>query len=104
MIFLCKKNDIPANGVRRIVLPRRPALAVYNVDGRIYATADRCPHGNASLADGEVEDGLIICPLHFGSYDVATGEAADPPCTTPVKTYQLTVEGDDVFLAPDEEA
>jgi nitrite reductase/ring-hydroxylating ferredoxin subunit len=101
MRFLCKTHDIPLNEVRRIPVPRRAPIAVYHLEDGLYATDDRCSHGAARLSDGEVEDGQIICPLHYGSFDIRTGKPAQLPCASAVKSYALVVEGDDVFLMPE---
>jgi nitrite reductase/ring-hydroxylating ferredoxin subunit len=99
MIPLCKKADIPENGVARIAVPGRRPLAVYNIDGAFYATEDRCSHGDALLSVGIVEGNLIICPLHYGSFDIRTGRPVDPPCSREIATYAVTVEGEDLLLA-----
>ena len=39
-------------------------LAFFNVEGRIYAIDDRCPHDSASLAEGELDGTTIVCPWH----------------------------------------
>jgi nitrite reductase/ring-hydroxylating ferredoxin subunit len=101
MRFLCKTHDVPLNEVRRIPVPRRAPIAVYHLEDGLYATDDRCSHGAARLSDGEVEDGQIICPLHYGSFDIRTGKPAQLPCASAVKRYALVVEGDDVFLMPE---
>jgi p-cumate 2,3-dioxygenase ferredoxin subunit len=98
MIYLCKTADIPENGVMRVPVPGRKPLAVYNLDGKFYATDDRCSHGDAMLSSGMVEGGLIVCPLHFGSFDIRTGEAVDPPCSREIETYPVAVAGEDLVL------
>src|SRR3546814_10365880 len=59
-------------------------LAVYNVDGEFFVTANRCTHGEASLADGMLEDDVIECALHGGAFNVRTGERSEE------HTYELT--------------
>ncbi len=99
MIYLCKKADVPENGVIRVAVAGRIPVAVYNLGGEFYATDDRCSHGNALLSSGMIEGGLIICPLHFGSFDIRTGEAVDPPCSREVETYGVIAAGDDLLLS-----
>jgi nitrite reductase/ring-hydroxylating ferredoxin subunit len=89
------------NGCKRISLGRRGEIAVFNLDGRFYATDDRCTHGAASLSRGEIDGGQIICPLHFGSFDIATGAPVDPPCDVSLRTYRLRIEGAELFMADD---
>src|SRR5882757_2376032 len=78
-IFLCKTAEIPENGVLRVVIAGYPPLAVYNLGGSFYATDDGCSHGDGSLSDGFIEGGSIVCPLHFGSFDIRTGHPVDAP-------------------------
>ncbi len=96
LVFLCKKGDLAPGSVKRI---DREAgdLAVYNIEGEFYATDDRCTHGLASLAEGDLIGEEIECTMHFGSFNVKTGEAMAPPCSIAIKTYKVEIRGDDVF-------
>jgi nitrite reductase/ring-hydroxylating ferredoxin subunit len=96
---LCRVADIPENGVRRVVVAGYAPLAVFNLDGHFYAVDDRCSHGNGSLSAGFIEGGSIVCPLHFGSFDIRTGEPVDPPCSREISTYRLTIEAGDVMIS-----
>ena len=70
----------------------------YDLQGEICATQDRCPHGNASLADGYLEDGTIECPLHQGVFDIRSGKPKCPPVTTDLRRYEVKVDGDVIYL------
>ncbi|MGE0799695.1 MAG: non-heme iron oxygenase ferredoxin subunit [Lautropia sp.] len=74
------------------------AVCLYNVGGTIHATDDICTHGQASLADGYIEDGEIICPLHDGRFCIADGKATGAPCTVDLKTYSVTVRDGAIML------
>lgn len=69
-------------------------VALYRADDEYYASAVLCSHGQASLADGYLEDFLIECPLHQGTFDIRTGEAVGAPCTVPVRTFPVRVVDD----------
>lgn len=73
-------------------------ICIYNIDGDIYATQDICPHGNARLSEGYVEDGTIECPLHQGVFNVRTGAPLCPPVTTNLECYDIKVEEGQVFI------
>lgn len=89
----------PDTGTLRVVV-NGEAVCLYRLeDASIHATQDRCTHGNASLAEGYIEDGLIECPLHQGCFDIRTGEAVTAPCKVPIKVYPVRVEGDTVYIA-----
>ena len=98
MILLCKTGQIPENGVLRVVVAGYPPLALYNLGGSFYATEDRCSHGEASLSGGFIEGQAIVCPLHFGSFDIRTGEPVDPPCSREIATYAVVVAGEDLLI------
>ena len=80
-------------------LPDGTRVAIYNVEGQLYATDDRCTHGNASLVDeGTLEGCTIECGLHLGGFDVRTGEAVAAPCTKALRTYPVRNEGGTIWI------
>lgn len=97
MIFLCKRSDVPTNGAKRIARGRKPAVALFDVAGQIHATADQCTHGTALLSRGKVVAGRIVCPLHFGSFDLDSGVAIDLPCTAPLAIYAVEIREGEIF-------
>ncbi|MFM0125500.1 non-heme iron oxygenase ferredoxin subunit [Paraburkholderia sp. RL18-101-BIB-B] len=73
-------------------------IALYLVDGEVYATHNVCTHQFALLSDGYLEDGCIECPLHQGRFDVKTGAALCAPASAPVKIYKVQVEDGAVMV------
>jgi len=73
-------------------------IAIYLVDGAVFATANRCTHGDARLCDGWVEGHEIECPLHQGRFDVRTGAALCAPAEDALATYPARLAGDRVEL------
>ena len=92
---ICSTSEIPENSVKSFEVGNN-VIAVYNVGGAFYATDNECTHGAASLADGILEDDIIECALHFGAFNVKTGEAVQAPCFTALRTYKVTVENGEV--------
>ncbi len=76
-------------------------IAIYRIDGVYYATSDVCTHSNATLSEGEVVEGYIECPLHFGLFEIATGKAAGAPVTVDLRTYPVRVEGTRIEIEVD---
>lgn len=68
-------------------------LALYLVEGEVYATSNICTHQKVLLSDGYMEDGCIECPQHEGRFDVRTGHVVCSPPTEPLKTYPVRIEG-----------
>ena len=94
---VCAAADVPENTVQRFELGST-VLAVYNVGGMFYATDNECTHGAASLADGILEGDVIECTLHFGAFNVKTGEAVQAPCFTALRTYKVVVQDGQVMV------
>jgi 3-phenylpropionate/trans-cinnamate dioxygenase ferredoxin subunit len=74
-------------------------VALCNTDGRLYAVGDACTHAGARLSEGWLYDGRIECALHGALFDAATGAALAPPARGPLPTYEVKVEGEDVYVA-----
>jgi p-cumate 2,3-dioxygenase ferredoxin component len=88
--------------MRRVDRADAPAIAVYNVEGTLYATDDLCSHGQSSLTDeGLLEGHVIECGWHRGSFDVRTGEALTAPCEQRLQTYPVELRGDSIFVVID---
>ena len=73
-------------------------LAVYNLDEIFYVTDDTCSHGDASLADGEIDGELVECPFHAGCFEISTGLPAGAPCTIPIRSYKTVIEDGAVYI------
>jgi len=95
IVTLCPASEVPENSAKSFEVGNN-VIAVYNVGGEFYATDNECTHGAASLADGILEDDIIECALHFGAFNVKTGEAVQAPCFTALRTYKVTVENGEV--------
>ena len=76
-------------------------IALYEMDGDIFATDDICTHAYAKLSDGWLDKDEIECPLHAGRFEVKTGKATAPPCTDDLKTYPVRLVGDEIQIKLD---
>jgi nitrite reductase/ring-hydroxylating ferredoxin subunit len=103
VVRICAQSEIEPESVKAYEVGDR-RLAVFNIGGTYYVTDDECTHASASLADGMLEDGIIECSLHFGAFDVKTGEVKAPPCSIALRTYKVLLQGDDVYADLDKDA
>ena len=102
IIKLFDANELSPDEARQVEIEGRAPVAVYNVDGQFFATDDTCTHGEASLAEGEINGGEIICPFHMGAFDIRTGEATVGPCEKALRTYPVRIENGSVYLEIDQ--
>lgn len=96
-IEAASRDAIPEDDVIGVIVAGRD-VALYGVDGEVFATDNVCTHGNARLCDGFLEGHEIECPLHQGKFDVRTGAAMCAPLTEAVKTYPIRIEAGKVYV------
>ncbi|MDE2367723.1 MAG: nitrite reductase small subunit NirD [Burkholderiales bacterium] len=101
-ITVCRVDDIPLLGSRRVARERGIAVALFRTAGdRVHALLDRCPHKAGPLSQGIVFGEGVACPLHNWTIGLADGRAREPDsgCTP---TFACRVEGGAVMLDADE--
>jgi 3-phenylpropionate/trans-cinnamate dioxygenase ferredoxin subunit len=94
-VTVARVGDIPEGGVKVVRLEDQ-SVAVFHVDGAYYAMDDICTHDGGPLAEGILEGDVIECPRHGAKFDVRTGAVLSLPAITPVPTYAVRVEGDEI--------
>jgi ethylbenzene dioxygenase ferredoxin subunit len=102
-ILVTQTDSISPGEVVRFDVNGEP-VAIYNLGGAFFATHDICTHATASLAEGDVEEDRIVCPVHFGEFHIPTGQAVEFPCERNLRTYFVTVDGDDIYVDLDRES
>jgi nitrite reductase (NADH) small subunit len=68
-------------------------VAVFRLhSGAIRAVSAVCPHAGGPIADGLIDDDVVICPLHQHIFDLATGcsKTGQPP----LRVYDVRVDDD----------
>ena len=85
-------------GAAIAVTPEGHDIALYSIDGDVFATDNLCTHGNARLCDGFLEGHEIECPFHQGRFDVRNGAPTCAPVTDALKIWPVKVEGGRVYL------
>jgi nitrite reductase (NADH) small subunit len=99
---ICRVDDIPVLGSRRVARPRGVDVAVFrNAEDQVFALLDRCPHKGGPLSQGIVFGTSVACPLHNWTIGLADGcaQGADEGCTP---KFACKVEAGKVMLDPSE--
>ena len=105
--------SVPLNGHASFEAAGR-FIAVYDVQGELYAIEDVCTHDGEPLADAPIEAAtpddiasgasgpVVICPRHGARFCVKSGAVLCPPAYEPVTPF--AVRNDDgklwVLLPP----
>lgn len=74
-------------------------LALVRHGGMVYALDDQCPHAEASIALGPVENGVIACPWHFAEFELRSGAVLSGPACKGIATYPVKEEDGIVSVA-----
>ncbi|HET9385554.1 MAG TPA: chlorite dismutase family protein [Gemmatimonadales bacterium] len=93
-------SDLPPGSAKR-VYAANDAVALFNVNGTVYAVANRCTHARASLSEGTVDSSrcAVTCPWHEGVFSLETGQVLGGPPVHAVATYQVKIDGDTILIA-----
>jgi 3-phenylpropionate/trans-cinnamate dioxygenase ferredoxin component len=94
---VAKVSQIAPGTTQRVVVDSTEIL-LCNLEGKIYAIEDVCTHDGGPLDQGELEGEQIVCPRHGATFDVRTGDAITLPAVVPLMTFEVSVEGDDIFV------
>lgn len=69
-------DELPSGTMRAVDLDGQPILLA-NVDGDVYAVADRCGESPLPLHFGRLEGHVVHCSWHGCQYDVRSGKRVD---------------------------
>ena len=72
-------------------------VLLVNLEGRVYAFEDRCPHLGLPLSDGLLDGSRLTCRGHHWQYDVCTGQGVNPAATR-LRSVPVRVEDDQVLV------
>jgi len=95
-VKVAKIEEIPV-GQGLVVDFNGTEVGLFKVDGTCYAIEGVCPHRGGPVGEGELEGTIVTCPWHGWRFDITTGVNPMNPAAR-VKTYQVKVEGSDVYL------
>ena len=73
-------------------------LALVNAGGSLWAVDNYCTHMRSRLSDGYVEGEHLVCPAHFGRFELRSGAAVGRPCKTAIRTYPVEQREDGVYI------
>ena len=97
-VKVAKLIDIPLGG-SKLVEVETVRVALFNLEGELYAIEDVCTHDGGPLTEGAIVDGCLVqCPRHGARFDIRTGAAVRFPAFEPTRTYPVRVEDGVVWI------
>ncbi len=113
---VCSAKDLKPQSLKAAFGAGQDILIATDKGGKIFATANVCPHIGTPLDQGTVEGGAIVCPLHRSAFDLKSGKLVGPWCPAPpligpltgklkspkeLKTFQVRSQGGNVQVLLD---
>lgn len=71
-------------------------ICLSNIDGKICALDNKCPHQGGPLGEGSIENGLLRCPWHGWDYDPCSGKV--PGYDDGVEVYEIEEREDGIYV------
>jgi len=90
-------GDEPEGTLRRVEVADTFVCLARTGEGWL-AFDDTCTHEECSLAEGELDGEVVICPCHGSEFDVRTGDVVTPPALDPLPIYEAREDGGMLFV------
>ncbi|MCK1738255.1 Rieske 2Fe-2S domain-containing protein [Bradyrhizobium sp. 138] len=97
-VAACPVDAIEREEALRFDYGARTFVIVRSPEGTFHAMDGNCSHEKVHLAGGIVDGHIIECPKHFGTFDYRTGEACALPVCIDLRSYDVKVENNLVFI------
>ena len=108
-IDLLAVDEVPAGTMKMAFADGTDQVIVINTGGEIRAFQGICTHeyfeldkgfltGGGSPGPNGQAAGTLTCALHLSRFDLADGEALDPPAELPLASYPVVVEGGRILI------
>ncbi len=75
-------------------------IALFNIDGELFALDNTCPHAGGPLGEGTLQGDIVLCPWHGWKFNVRTGQCLKNPVDDwAVSCFPLRVENGTIQIA-----
>ena len=103
-VKVAKESELPdtegtleeVEGMGTLVEVEGNRIALFNLDGEVFAIDDACTHEGGPLSEGSVQGDEVVCPWCSSRFSVVSGEARGLPAMENVASYKVRVTDDDV--------
>ncbi|MCI2239376.1 Rieske (2Fe-2S) protein [Paenibacillus sp. TRM 82003] len=89
---VCPLDDLPVGEGRAYVVGGEQVALFRRRSGKVSAVQATCPHAGGPLADGQIDERVVVCPLHQNAFDLDTGESTTGQ--PPIAVHPCSVDPD----------
>lgn len=98
-VKVAELSDVPEGHPKAIKMGEGRSIALFNVEGKIYATDNQCPHMGYPLTRGTIRNGILTCDWHRRSFDLVGGGCFHVECDD-LKVFPVDIRGDEIWIEP----
>ncbi len=95
-VRVCSLDELPPGAHKCFECGVGEPVALFNVDGEVFALSAICPHEGGPLHEGFVEDGTVYCPWHAWPFSLA---ASDAPPNDLIQHYPVEIRDGEIYIA-----
>ena len=95
-VTVLRVEELPPNTPKRVTL-QGEEIALFNVDGRISALSNTCPHMDAYLGEGALEGEVVTCPWHGWQFNIRNGRCLNQPGRS-VEIFEVRVRNGEIQI------
>jgi nitrite reductase (NADH) small subunit len=96
-VRVCAVGESPKPGEATEAEAGGMAICLANIEGRLAALDNVCPHRQGPLGQGWVEGEAVVCPWHCWAFNTRTG-VAEAPDVGAVRVFPVNVVDGDVLV------
>jgi nitrite reductase (NADH) small subunit len=89
-------DQIPYGEGRAFAVGGHQVAVFRKRDGSLSALSAVCPHRGGPIADGQIDNKVVLCPLHLNAFELDTG------CSTtggaPLQTYRVVIDDGQILV------
>ncbi len=96
-VKVAELSEVPEGRPKAVQMGQGRSIALFNVDGRIYATDNQCPHMGYPLTRGTVRNGILTCDWHRRSFDLEGGGCFHVECDD-LRTFPVDIRDSEIWI------
>lgn len=90
-------SEVPLGEAKAVRIGEGRSIALFNVEGKIYATDNQCPHMGYPLTRGRIRHGILTCDWHERSFDLEGGGCFNVECDD-LQTFLAEVRDGEIWV------
>ena len=94
---LADLSEVPMGEAKAVRIGEGRSIALFNVDGKLYATDNQCPHMGYPLTRGRIRHGILTCDWHERSFDLEGGGCFNVECDD-LQTFPAEVRDNEIWV------